>query len=83
MSDREIQAKNAQALLENPLLTETLDRIQAETVESWMKTRPDATQERERLWLRSNVVTRFREELNSIVDNAKFDAHRVERKPLP
>jgi hypothetical protein len=79
----ETRAKDAQQLLENPLLTEVLDEIQGSATESWVKTRPDDTHERERLWMRVQAVVRLREELKNIVDNERFEAARAARPPLP
>lgn len=83
MNDSEIRAKNAEQLLENPLLNEALSEIQASATESWVKTKPDDTNERERLWMRVQVVVRLREELKNIIDNGRFEASRAVRAPLP
>lgn len=81
--DSEIRAKNAQQLLENPLLNEALDEIEGEALKAWKGTRLDDTANRERLWMQVKAAQRVREVLQGAVDNGRFEAGRAARTPLP
>lgn len=83
MTDAEIRARNAQQLLENPLLQEALGQVQQEAIEAWMATKAGAVEDRERHWMMVKCAQRLREVLQGAVDNGQFEARRASRAPMP
>lgn len=83
MNDTEIRAKNAQALLENPLFNEVMDTIEKEAIDAWISTGLSAAPDRERHWMLVKTARRVREVLQGYVDNNEFEARRAARAPLP
>lgn len=83
MDDTEIRARNAQQLLENPLLDEALTVLRGEAIDAWAGTKAAATEERERHWMMVKAADRLREYLKSAVDDGRFAANRAVRAPLP
>lgn len=83
MSDHEIRAKNAQQLLENPMLQEALNELESEAIAAWKGTKLDDTATRERLWMQVKAANRVRDVLEGAVDNGRYEAGRAARSPLP
>jgi ribosomal protein L22 len=83
VTDAEIRARGAQQLLENPLLKEALDQIEAEAIAAWKATKLEDTASRERLWMQVKAAQRVREVLEGAVENGRFEASRAARAPLP
>jgi hypothetical protein len=83
VTDIDIRARNAQQLLENPLLGEALSEIEAEAIKAWIGTKLDDTPTRERLWMQVKAAHRVREVLQGAVDAGRFEAGRAARTPLP
>lgn len=79
----ETRARDAQQLLENPLLNEALAEIESEAITAWKGTKLDDTPARERLWMTVKAAQRVREVLQGAVDNGRFEAGRAARTPLP
>lgn len=79
----ETRARDAQQLLENPLLNEALGEIESEAITAWKGTKLDDTPARERLWMTVKAAQRVREVLQGAVDNGRFEAGRAARTPLP
>lgn len=66
------RASQAAALLDNALLKETLDELEASYSKELFLTAPDATLARERLYLAVNVVRKVRDHLGAVVSNGKL-----------
>jgi len=74
----EARAEHAQRLCDDPLLAEAFDTIRATAIDVWAKTKADAVNEREIAWLTVKVLDRVRGELQSVIDNGKIAAARVQ-----
>jgi hypothetical protein len=74
----EARAAAAQRLMDDPLLIEALGNIRAAAIQAWEQTSIDKEQEREIAWLTVKVVRRIEAELQSIIDNGKIAAARVQ-----
>jgi hypothetical protein len=81
MSEADTRARNAAAILDNPVFNEAIEELKARAVKSWLDCKDP--EERERLWMWTNQAIRLREHFVGIVDNAKIDAARVARGPIP
>lgn len=78
MMDAETRAEHARRLVEDPVLVEAFGNIRATAVDVWTKTKADAQQEREIAWLTVKVLDRIQGELQSVIDNGKIAAARVQ-----
>jgi hypothetical protein len=78
MSDAATRAANAQRLMDDPLLIEALANIRQAAIKAWQATPVADQQAREFAWLTVKVVGRIEAELQSIVDNGKIAAARVQ-----
>jgi hypothetical protein len=86
MSNAEARASQAQRLMDDPLLIEALGNIRAAAIQAWEATPvQDANgsvegpnRQREIAWLTVKVVRRIEAELQSIIDNGKIAAARVQ-----
>lgn len=74
------RARQARALLENPLLIEILDGMKDSYVEAWLSSRPEDMETRERLYLQSQLVDSFARELRIIVENGKITKAIIDRR---
>jgi hypothetical protein len=83
MSDKEKLAKDAQQLLENPLLAEALELIEKEAINAWIGTGLGDEQDRERHWMMVKSARRLKEYLKGVVEDQRFEASRAVRAPLP
>jgi hypothetical protein len=61
------RGKQAQSLLENPILTECFDTLRAEYLKAWEGTSARDTDARERLWQAVQIVGKVRTHLNGVV----------------
>lgn len=66
------RALGAQSLLDNELLKEAFDQLEAEYMRTWRETNILNQVGREKLFLAVNVIGKVREHLKSIVDDGKI-----------
>ena len=78
MSDATARASAAERLINDPMLVEAFGSIRAAAITAWEQTSIDKQQEREIAWLTVKVVNRIEAELQSIIDNGKIAAARVQ-----
>lgn len=78
MSEATARAANAQRLKDDPLLVEALASIRAAAINAWQATPIADQQQREIAWLTVKIVNRIEAELQSIIDNGKIAAARVQ-----
>ena len=77
--DAEARARHAQQLLDDPLLIETLDAIEAAAITAWRNTGSDRQQDREVAYYSIKAAERVRLTLQGIVDNGQIAANRAVR----
>lgn len=77
-SDASARASEAAQLLDNPLLVEAFDSVEAAAINAWKMTKADDSQSREIAWLTVKVLARIKGELQSMVDDGKIAAARVQ-----
>lgn len=82
MSD-DIRARNAAAMIENPLFNEALDKLERAAIDAWLSTKGLDTPAREYAWATAKSVQRMRAYFQEIVDSGRFEAARAVRAPLP
>jgi hypothetical protein len=74
--DRLLDARNravrAQALVDDPLLKEGFDALEAAYIAMWRATRPEDQNAREKLYLAVNVIGKLREHLQSVIANGRL-----------
>lgn len=83
MSEVEARARDASAMLENPLFNEALEHLRTETMNAWVGTKSDQVAERDRLWTMVKMIDRLRGYFETIRDEGRFAAHRAAKAPLP
>jgi hypothetical protein len=83
LADTEARARDAAAMLENPLFNEAIDLLRNETMQAWVGTKADAVADRERLWVMVKMADRLRGYFQGVVDEGRFAASRVTKAPLP
>lgn len=83
MSDTEARARDATAMLENPLFNEAIEHLRSETIAAWVATSSDQNAERDRLWTMVKMTDRLRGYFQTIADEGRFAANRAVRQPLP
>lgn len=83
MTDTEARARDAVAMLDNPLFNEAMDHLRTEAIAAWVATKSDQVAERDRLWTMVKMLDRFRGYFEGIRDEGRFAASRVTRAPLP
>jgi hypothetical protein len=66
------KAMRAQALLEDELLAEAFDALEANYTSAWRRTTIDDAAGREKLFLAINIVGKVRDHLSSVVANGKL-----------
>lgn len=78
MSEAQARAAAAQRLMDDPLLTEALANIRHTAIKAWESTGTADGQAREFAWLTVKVVNRIEAELQSIIDEGKIAAARIQ-----
>lgn len=78
MSEAATRAAAAERLANDPLLVEALANIRHAAINAWQATPIAQQQEREIAWLTVKVVNRIEAELQSIIDNGKIAAARIQ-----
>ena len=77
MTDDKLQAATARAmraraLLEDELLIEAFDRLDAEYVKAWRETTARDDDARQRLWQAVQVIAKVRDHLRKLVNDGKL-----------
>lgn len=78
MSTVEARAAHAKRLAEDPLLVEALANIRHTAIKAWEGTNIADREARDFAWLTVKVVNRIEAELQSIIDDGKIAAARVQ-----
>ena len=74
------RGREAEELLENPMLAEAFDKIEASYMDEWRQSKLADIEERERLWLAIQVLGEVKRHLRVVVENgviAKRDIDRI------
>ena len=79
MSDDVARASHAKQLLDDALLTEVLDSLEAAAHDAWLSTGVGQEKEREFAFHAAKSVQRIREALKGVVDNGIVAAARAVR----
>ncbi len=82
MSDAVARAEHAKRLLEDALLTEVFDAVEAAAIDVWRRTANAQAEEREIAWQSLKAVERVRNALKGIEDNGLIEANRAVRANL-
>lgn len=78
MSDTQARAANAQALKENPLLAEVIERVKAEAIQAWLSTAAQEGKEaREFAWLLHKAAQRIESVIQGAIDDGMIAAKRA------
>lgn len=72
------RASRAKTLLEDELLSEGFDNLEARYIEAWRLTAPSDEKAREKLYIAVNVIGKLREHLAAIVSNGKIADRELE-----
>ncbi len=83
MSDLEVRARDARAMLDNPLFNEAIAELKAAAVTAWLSTGSVQTEAREFAWATAKTVERLEAYFQQIADDGRFEASRAIRKPMP
>lgn len=78
MSEAGSRAAAAERLKNDPLLVEAFASIRNGAITAWQATKIDDARARDMAWLTVKVVDRIEGELQSIIDNGKLAARRVQ-----
>lgn len=73
------KAARAQNLLENELLNEAYEKIEAALILAWTRTPPRDTDGRERCWAAVQANRNHKEYLHSVVNDGKMAAAELKR----
>jgi len=74
------RGREAEELLDNPMLAEAFDKIEAAYMDEWRQSKLPDLEERERLWLAIQVLGEVKRHLRVVVENgviAKRDIDRI------
>jgi hypothetical protein len=66
------RASRAQALLNDPLLVEGFDKLEAEYTKAWRETNFRDDDARQRLWQAVNLLGKIRDHLGKVLANGKL-----------
>ena len=78
--EKEIRdAEHAKNLLEDPLLQETLDKMEEEYTTTWRNTKTQETEARELLWQLLWAIGEFRSHLSVIMQRGEFHKDRLQK----
>jgi hypothetical protein len=79
MSDAIRKGEAAKALLANEDFNIALDTVRLDAFKGWANSAPDETEKREQNYYLLQAIERLKENLNALVANAKFEAHKAEQ----
>ena len=74
------KGSEAKDLLENPILVDAFDVLEAEYLKAWRQSKPADEEERERLWLAVGILDEIKRHLRVVVENgtmAKRDIDKI------
>ena len=80
MTDDTARAEHAKRLMDDPLLIEVLDSIEAAAVKAWASTSMEAVEHREMAYQSLKASRRVRDTLQGVVDNGLIAANRAVRR---
>ena len=72
-------AEHAKNLLEDPLLQETLDKMEEEYTTTWRNTKTEESEARELLWQLLWAIGEFRSHLSVIMQRGEFHKDRLQK----
>lgn len=78
MSDAAARAAHAKRLIEDPMLVEAFANVRKAAMDFWQSTSANQEREREQAWLTVKAVNRIEAELESIIENGKIAASRLQ-----
>lgn len=78
MSDVSARAAAAERLINDPVLQEAFKNVRDAAVETWIGTGVAQTEQREFAWLTVKVIGRIEAELQTIINDGKLAAKRVQ-----
>lgn len=73
------RGEHAKHLLEDPVLVQALDNLEAQYIEAWKNTASDEEEGRERLYRAVQVVGDVRQQLRVIVDQGRISRDHIEK----
>jgi len=76
-SDTVARAEHAKRLLDDPLLTEVFEAVEAAAINAWRTTGSVQSAEREIAWQSLKAAERVRNALQGMVDNGLIEARRA------
>lgn len=68
----ETKARNAQNLIDSPLLTEAFTTLEAAYIQAWRTTNADDERAREKLFLAVNVIGKVRDHLTKAIADGQL-----------
>lgn len=73
------RARDAEELLDNPLLAEAFDKIESSYMNEWRQSKLPDLEERERLWLAIQVLGEVKRHLRVVVENGVVAQRDIDR----
>ena len=73
------RAARAERLLNDTLLTESVEKVRAAYLAAWEATKPDETNKREQLWLSLSALEQVMNEIRSVANSGKMAKLMLER----
>ena len=80
LEQERIRGERARQILEDPMVRDALDAIEAETIAKWEMTPARDTEAREKLWMFYVVSKKFRNTLKETMDTGKMAAIQLSEK---
>lgn len=74
------RANRARALMEDPILKESIDLIESELMEAWMACPVRDVEGREHLWRLAVTTRKFRDILKGTAESGKLAADQIKRQ---
>lgn len=72
LSKKQERGAQAEALLRNELLKETLNYLKSEYISAWLNTRPQDAEYRERFWQAAQIVGRIHDHITKFVTDGRI-----------
>ena len=73
------RANQAKALLENPLLNESLSKLKEKYIEAWRNSSPEDVSGRERLFLAHGLVDQIHSHLRVLIGDGQIAAQQLDK----
>ncbi len=74
------RGQTAKDLLNNKLLKDALEAVEAAALEEWKETDKDAFSQRERMWQKLQVIEEFRQDLTRHIETGALAKAQMKRK---